>query len=291
MRATWVSAENPPTGAPEPSPAAAVDAPRRTSTHNSQPNHSGPAKALAVLRTSIFYLGYVPVSIGYGIFAIPLYLLPKRHRHRIMNSWCHLVVQWLRLTCGVRFRIEGLSHLRELQRPAVVLSKHQSTWETYCLQWLCWPAATVLKQELLKLPFFGWGLRHFSPIAIDRDNPRAALRQVREQSEARLASGLNVLLFPEGTRAAVGTRGRYARSGPEIALATGAPMLPVAVNAGHLWAPGTFIKYPGEVSVVFGAPMDPAGKTSRELINAVETWIETRMALLDGAPTAKEIAP
>lgn len=246
---------------------------------------------LAATRSVVFYTGYIVLTALYGLAAGPLLLTPGRFRHRVMASWCLLTIAWLRITCGVRYRVEGYEHFQGLQQPAVVLAKHQSNWETYALQWLCWPAATVLKRELLNIPFFGWGLRCMEPIAINRDNPRLALKQVREQGEARLRSGLHLLLFPEGTRSAVGTRGRYARSGPDLALTVNAPIVPVAVNAGRCWPPRTFVKYPGLVTVRFGPPIASEGRGSRELIEQVEQWIETEMAALDGASTSLEAQP
>lgn len=202
-------------------------------------------------------------------------------RHKIIASWTTVVIYWLRLTCGVKFKVLGKEFIESVDKPVVVLSKHQSTWETLFLQSLFWPASTVLKKELLNIPFFGWGLRALRPIGIDRNNPREALKQVKTKGINRLESGLNFILFPEGTRMAAGERGTYARSGADIALNTGSKILPVALNAARCWPSNTFVKYPGEITVSVGPIIHPEGKTSKEVIKEVEEWIEAEMLKID----------
>ena len=236
------------------------------------------------LRSWLFTAGYIVATGTYGTLSLFLWIVPRTWRHRIIITWTYIVVRWLRLTCGVRYQVHGLEHIHELKRPAVILSKHQSTWETLYLQNLFYPSSTILKKELLRIPFFGWGLRALNPIGIDRSNPRDALRQVKLQGAERIRDGYNLLLLPEGTRMKPGTRGKYARSGAEIALETGAPVIPIAVNAGRCWPSGSHVKHPGLVQVVIGEPMDAAGRTSRELTLAVEDWIETQMARIE-SPT------
>lgn len=236
---------------------------------------------LAKLRSYLFSTGYALATLVYGLLVPLIMLLPALVAHRIIVTWCWLIVRWLRLTCGVRYQIIGKENLTNIKGNCVILAKHQSTWETFKLQSLCWPCATILKKELLSIPFFGWGLRCLQPIAIDRSNPREALKQVKQQGIARLQSGLNVLLFPEGTRMAPGEKGKYARSGADIALAAGVPIVPVALNAGHLWPPGEFVKQPGLVTVVIGEAIATEGKTSRELTEQTEQWIENEMKKLN----------
>ena len=239
------------------------------------------------LRSTLFAIGYISTGFLYGFLSLFIWFLPPLVRHRILISWCWLTVKWVRLMCNVRYEIIGLENVHKIPGPKMVLSKHQSTWETLALQHLCFPASTILKRELLNIPFFGWGLRCLQPIGIDRENPRDALRQVKVQGVQRLQSGLNVLLFPEGTRVAAGTRGKYARSGAEIAIEAGAPIVPVAANSGYCWPAKSWMRYPGVITVVFGEPIDPAGRTSRDLMTQVENWIEAEQERLgDGTDTA-----
>ncbi len=245
---------------------------------------------LVKLRSTVFALGSFVFTVVYGILSLLLWVVPARLRHKITISWCWVVIYWLRLICGVRFHIIGRQHLTQGDKPKVVLSKHQSTWETLMLQGLCWPASTVLKKELLRIPFFGWGLRGLQPIAIDRSNPREALKQVKREGVKRLQSGLNLLLFPEGTRVAPGKKNRYARSGPEIAMAAEVDIIPVAVNAGHCWRINSLLRYPGLITVIIGEPIATQGRTSKELITEVENWIEGQLEILEGKPAELEVA-
>lgn len=236
---------------------------------------------LVTLRSALFYIGYSISTIIYGSCALFLWAFPPLFRHRVLISWCWFIIYWLRFSCGVRFEILGAEHLRQGSMPKVILSKHQSAWETLMLQGLCWPSSTILKRELLNIPFFGWGLRCLQPIAIDRSNPREALKQVKLQGIARLQDNLNVLLFPEGTRMAPGQRGKYARSGTDIAVTAGVDILPVAVNAGHCWPIKDWRRYPGLVTVVVGEPIATEGRTSRDLIEEVEQWIEAELVKIE----------
>lgn len=239
---------------------------------------------LPLIRASIFVILSFILTVIYGLTSLLLGALPQVTRHRIIISWCRLVVALARWICGVHYNIVGKEYLDQLSGPAVIMSKHQSTWETLYLQILFFPAATILKKQLLDIPFFGWGLRSLRPIAIDRDNPREALRQVKTGGLQSIESGLNIIIFPEGTRMKAGERGKYARSGAEIAITAGVPVIPVALNAGLYWPNGEFKKYPGTIELIIGEPMTSEGKTSRELTASVEQWIESTMARLPPLP-------
>lgn len=246
---------------------------------------------LLFFRSVLFAVGYGVATIVYGTMGVLLALiLPAKWGHSLLISWCKVVIVWLRITCGVRYRIIGLDNFQKTPGPKVVLSKHQSAWETLMLQSVFRPTSTILKKELLSIPFFGWGLRRLQPIAIDRSNPRQALREVKAQGLDRLARGLNLLLFPEGTRVAPGTRGKYARSGPDIAVAAEVDVIPVALNAGHCWPPKSFIKRPGLITVVVGEPISTQNKTSRMVIEEVEAWIEGELEVIEGRAASPSAA-
>ena len=139
---------------------------------------------MTLLRSSLFALALVLVTPPYAAIALFTFPLPRLARSRIISGWSRLVVWLARVLCGIRWRVEGLEHLP--RRPAVVLAKHQSAWETMAFQIIFPPQAYLLKRELLWIPFFGWGLALTSPIAIDRSRGTAALRRlVRLRSEER----------------------------------------------------------------------------------------------------------
>lgn len=228
------------------------------------------------LRAAVFYVGYGLLTAWFGITAgIFVRWLGYRACVMYIRFWNILVVHWLRIICGVRFRVEGMENIPS--RPYVVVAKHQSQWETFYLQIPFTPTCTILKKELLKIPGFGWGLATVRPIAIDRSQRRESLKQIVEQGCERLQEGICVLIFPEGTRIDPGQTGRYARGGADLAKKAGVPMLPIAHNAGECWPGKRFLKYPGVITVVIGPPIASDTAESRTLMNQAEAWIETEV--------------
>jgi 1-acyl-sn-glycerol-3-phosphate acyltransferase len=196
-------------------------------------------------------------------------------RYRFISQWSR-IVDWLaRVIVGITYRVEGLENLPS--EPAVILSKHQSAWETIVFQQIFPPLSFVLKKNLLYIPFFGWGLALFSPIAIDRAAGREALKQIEAQGRARLKSGFWVLIFPEGTRVAPGEAGRFQVGGAFLAVKAGVPVVPVAHNAGRYWPKNGFLKYPGEIVVRIGKPISTAGRKAAQVLVESEHWIEGAM--------------
>jgi 1-acyl-sn-glycerol-3-phosphate acyltransferase len=236
------------------------------------------------LRSLLFYLGMWIVTIPV-ILAPLLFPFPPLARYRVLSQWSKVVLWWLRLTCNVRFEVEGIEHLPK--RSAVVLAKHQSTWETLAFQSIFPPQTWVLKKELLRIPVFGWGLAMTWPVAIDRSAGREALRQVIEQGKERLAGGLWMIIFPEGTRMPAGTKGRYAVGGAMLAEKAGAPVVPVAHNGGEHWPKNGMLKYPGTIRVVIGPTIDPQGKSASEINTLTENWIEGQMARINTLPLTR----
>lgn len=235
-------------------------------------------KLLLALRASAFTIGYIILTFWFSITgSIFFSFAPYKIRMAYILNWNRLTIWWAKYTVGVKYQVSGLENL-PTDRTYVALSKHQSQWETYFLQSFLSPVSVVLKKELLKVPFFGWGLRLAAPIAIDRGNPREALKQIQSQGTARIADNINVLIFPEGTRIAPGQQGKYARGGANIAIASGAPVVPIAHNAGVFWHSEKFLKTPGTITVVIGKPIESEGRNSREITEQVQNWIETEVA-------------
>jgi 1-acyl-sn-glycerol-3-phosphate acyltransferase len=139
----------------------------------------------------------------------------------------------------------------------------------------------VLKRELLWIPFFGWGLALMSPIAIDRSRGLAAMRSIARRGKERLEQGFWVIVFPEGTRVASGTRRRYQLGGAWLAAHAAVPVVPVAHNAGRVWPRNSFLKFPGRVTVRIGPAIDSAGREPEAITRMAEEWIETQQKTLD----------
>ncbi|MDE3011310.1 MAG: 1-acyl-sn-glycerol-3-phosphate acyltransferase, partial [Pseudomonadota bacterium] len=193
----------------------------------------------------------------------------------LAKTWCSLNVHFATLL--------GMPHVVELEsggtgQPAVILAKHSSAWETFFIVHHFPRLVPVVKRELLRVPFFGWGLALCRPIAIDRSARREARNQLTEQGQARLADGLWVMVFPEGTRIPAGQRGRYASGGASVAMAASAPVIAVAHDAGFFWRKSLLDKRAGTIHVAISAPMFAApGESATDLTRRAEEWIESRI--------------
>jgi 1-acyl-sn-glycerol-3-phosphate acyltransferase len=237
--------------------------------------------AAAFLRSTVFAVVQLCLTVVFAVISLLTFAFKPRTRYRIITTWSRLVIALAKIVCGVHYRVIGSENLPT--EPCIVLSKHQSAWETLAYQAILPPQVWVLKRELLSVPFFGWGLAMMSPIAIDRGSAARALKQTLEQGKDRLANGWWIVLFPEGTRTAPGRRGRYRLGGAWLACRTGAPVVPVAHNAGTLWRRNAFVKYPGTITVSIGPTIHPAGMSAEALNRKVEDWIENEVARLGSA--------
>lgn len=227
---------------------------------------------LATLRSLVFYAGLAPLTVVFSCIGIAILPLPRTWRYAVITRWSMLTIAWLRVSCGLGWQVTGAQHIPA--DPGVIMCKHQSAWETIALQLIFPRQSQVLKRELLKVPFFGWGLASLNPIAIDRGAGSKALRTVLTLGSERIRDGWWVLLFPEGTRIPVGNKGRYTQTGGALALRCGTLVVPVAHNAGIFWARNAMTKYPGTIEVVVGPPISTHGKSTKLITQEVETWIE-----------------
>lgn len=230
------------------------------------------------LRSALFTLGMWVVTPIYAIIAMLTFPFPPITRYRIISGWALSMLWWLRVTCGIRYRLVGAENIPST--PSIILAKHQSAWETLAFQQIFPPQVWVLKRELLWLPFFGWGLAMTSPIAINRSAGREALIQMETQGKDRMAKGFWIVIFPEGTRVAAGKKGKYHIGGSWLATHTASTVVPVAHNAGEFWGRNSFVKKPGTITVSIGKPIQSSGMKPDDLNKQVEAWIEQEMAVL-----------
>jgi 1-acyl-sn-glycerol-3-phosphate acyltransferase len=239
------------------------------------------------LRSFLYNAIMMPSALLYAAVSLLTFPLPFYARYRFMCGWARMQMWLLRWLCGMKYRVEGRGHLPK--GAAIILSKHQSTWETIAFQAIFPPQTWVLKRELMWIPFFGWALALLKPIAIDRGAGRRAVEQVAVQGTARLKEGIWVVVFPEGTRVAPGQRRRYGIGGAALAAASGYPVVPVAHNAGSFWPRRGFLKRPGTVQVVIGPVIEADGKSPEQILRAAEHWIEGEMPRLESrAASGKE---
>jgi len=242
---------------------------------------------LQAIRIALFYVLLGTSALlwcSLSFFVAPF--LPFRIRYRFINVyWCRFALVLVRLFLGIKVKVTGAEHIPE--RPCVIVSNHQSTWETFFLSAYFQPLSQVLKRELLYVPFFGWAMAMLRPIAIDRDNPKVALKQVASKGDKLLKEHTWVLIFPEGTRVPYGQIGKFSRSGAALAVNAELPVLPIAHNAGKYWPKEGWGKRPGTIEVVIGAPMWAEGSGPRaiaELNDRAAAWNEQTQRDLGSLP-------
>lgn len=228
--------------------------------------------AAALVRSAAFALLQIVATPLWAAIALLTFPLSPLTRYRIITTWSHLVIWAADRICGIRYRVLGSENIP--REPCIVLAKHESAWETLAFQVILPPQVWVVKRSLLWVPFFGWGLAMLSPIAIDRKAGPRALNQMLQQGRERLRQGFSIVIFPEGARSAPGARATYQAGGAWLALQTGAPVLPVAHNAGTYWARNAFLKRPGLITVSIGPLMLAEGHKAGALMQNIEQWIE-----------------
>lgn len=232
-------------------------------------------KTVLYARAWLFYFGLIVFTIPFSLLAILLIPLPAVTRSRWVSGWAYCVLWWLKVTCNLHYHVTGSEHI--LAHAHIILSKHQSAWETIGLQCIFPPQIWVMKKELLMIPFLGWAFWALDAIPIDRSAGREALKKLVEHGKDRLSRGLSVVIFPEGTRTAPGSRGKYHIGGAWLASHTHTTVVPVAHNAGRYWRKNSILKYPGVIQVVIGPPLETAGLKPDAVNKQVEEWIEAEM--------------
>ncbi len=212
-----------------------------------------------------------------GVLILGAMPLSFKVRYKIADIWIDCLLFMLKLCCGLSYEVEGLEHIPR-DMAAIILSKHQSAWETIALRQFISPQTAVLKKSLLQIPFGGWALATLKPIAIDRQNQKEALKMLIEQGTERLQEGLFVVVFPEGTRVAPGSNKKFNAGGSMLAHKSEFPVIPLAHNAGEFWPRNSFLKYPGVIKVKIGPQIDTKGKKSKDINAEAEEWINQAMA-------------
>ena len=239
---------------------------------------------MAFLRSLLHLIVMAVTVVPYAFTIMGMALFVRGEPlYRVARAWLTLVMDALRVICGVHIRVTGMENLPQGQvSPAILLVKHQSTLETFLMPKLMpHPLAYVFKKELLYIPFFGWSIGRLDMIHIDRNQRAQAFNKVVDQGRKLLDKGTWVIMFPEGTRIPRGQKGQYKSGGTRLAVATGTPVVPIAVSSARCWPRKAFIKRPGIVDVSIGQPIPSVGRQPEELMREVEAWIEAEMHRLD----------
>jgi 1-acyl-sn-glycerol-3-phosphate acyltransferase len=240
---------------------------------------------LARLRSALFFAWMVVTVIPIAIVSLVMSIFVRGDRlYWVCVSFLRVSIRGARVICGVRHRVHGMERLPSADRlaPVILCPKHQSTWETFAFPTLmAHPLAYVFKRELLYIPFFGWAMGRLDMIHIDRSKRTEAWSKVAEQGRQLMARGIWVIMFPEGTRTPRGQQGVYKSGAARLALATGSPLVPIAVTSARCWPRKSFVLRPGVIDISIGEPIPPAGRDPDELMREVEAWIEAEMRRLD----------
>ncbi|NKI94017.1 lysophospholipid acyltransferase family protein [Rhizobacter sp. SG703] len=239
------------------------------------------SKFIAALRSLLFVLWMAATVIPWAVFSLVASIFIRgTPLFWFTTFWLRIAITGCRFICGVRYQVQGMENLPD--GPAILLPKHQSTWETFAFPTLMpRPLCYVFKRELLYIPFFGWAMARLDMVHIDRSKRTEAWSRVAEQGQRFMAQGNWVIMFPEGTRIARGQQGTYKTGGTRLAVATGASVVPIAVNSARCWPRKSFLVRPGLVTVSIGKPIAPAGRQADELMREVEAWIEAEMRRID----------
>jgi 1-acyl-sn-glycerol-3-phosphate acyltransferase len=246
-------------------------------------------KLLWGLRSALFvlFLAVTVVPWALAVLVFSLFGSPTAI-YWMCAGWLKVAIWGARVICGVRHRVTGMDNVPTAAdgKAAVLLApKHQSTWETFAFPAIMpHPLAYVFKRELLYVPFFGWAMSRMDMIHIDRSKRTEAWNKVAAQGKRIMGQGGWVIMFPEGTRAPRGQQGVYKSGAARLAIATGTPIVPIAVNSAICWPRKSWLLRPGLIDVVIGRPIPVAGRQPEELMSEVETWIEAEMRRID--PTA-----
>jgi 1-acyl-sn-glycerol-3-phosphate acyltransferase len=236
------------------------------------------ARFVAACRSALYFVFLVVTIVPWATVAVLYSIFVRGERlYWVCAGWLGVSIWGARVICGVQARVHGRENLPD--SPVVLLSKHQSAWETLAFPALMpKPLCYVFKRELLWIPFFGWAMARMDLIHIDRSKRAEAWSKVAEQGRRFMAQGNWVIMFPEGTRTPRGSQGTYKHGGTRLAIETGRPVLPVAVTSARCWPRKSFVLRPG---ISIGKPIDSTGRDADSLMREVETWIEAEMRRLD----------
>lgn len=239
------------------------------------------------LRSLAFALVMAVVTVVWAFVCMLISPFPYNLRYRGTAVWNIIVIWAAKTICGIRYETRGFENFPD--GPVIVLSKHQSAWETIFLFMATpRPLVFVFKKSITYIPFFGWGIMLLRMIPIDRSKGKDAFAQVVTQGRRRMADGQWVIMFPEGTRIAVGKKGQYKLGGTRLAVETNTPVIPIALNSGECWPRNSFIKKPGLITVSVGKPIAPDGMDAVQLMQKVEDWIEAEMRVISPQVYANE---
>ena len=224
-----------------------------------------------MIRSLIFYFLFFTTLIFFSIVIIVTSLLLSLEKSQLIASfWILNILKVLKYICGIDWVVEGLENMPD--KPFVMVANHQGPWESLFLQTLVLPTSSIIKKEILFIPFFGWAISRLNPIPINRKEKHSSLKKIIRAGGKRIKDGYVVLIFPEGTRRSPEEGiGRFSNGGGVLAVNEGVSVVPVCHNSGVYWKNRSFKKVPGKISIVIGKPI--SGNNSKEITKEAQLWI------------------
>ena len=233
---------------------------------------------MRLLRSLLFVTLVVTTMLLAAIVGLPLLVFSRRWAGVVTRWFAGFIVGLLRPICGITVELRGLEHLAG--GPVLIAAKHQSALETYALTHSLPDASFVLKREIILVPLIGWYVAAIEPIAVDRGAGASALRSMVRNAKAAVARGRSVVIFPEGTRTRPGQRAPYHPGVAALYGELGLPVVPMALDTGHVWPRKSLIKYSGRATLSFLEPIAP-GMPRRAFLSLLEERIEAGCLALE----------
>ena len=236
---------------------------------------------MSTIRGWIYYLVLAVTLVPLAIVLIILYPASLAFRYRLAMNWARFMLKMGEVICGMRYQFKGLENFPTDGTSVLVLSKHQSAWDIFALGSVI-PHRTsfVYKKELHYVPVFGQALATLHMMAIDRKKGSRAYEQFTKQGQEFLAKGWCLAMFPEGTRTAPGQKTHYKSGGARFAVATGTPIIPIALNSGECWPRNSISKTPGLITLSVGPMIKTEGRTFEAVQEELVAWIEGEMHVI-----------
>ena len=225
-----------------------------------------------LLLTIIFYGALASWTILMGVLSLPFLFLPSKSISLPAKIWIKGIFICLKYICGVTHEMRGLANLSD--EPVIIVSKHQSAFETFALYYYLRKSFFIHKKQLFYIPIFGQYLMKHNMVSIDRRGQASTMRKMITDVKKKLDSGSTIIIFPEGTRTKPGAKADYKTGFIGIYNSSKRKLQPVALNSGLFWQKGLKIIKKGHIIIEF-LPQIDVGLNKKEVLNKVENSIES----------------
>ena len=230
---------------------------------------------------SLFFNIFLYLGIALASVVASLFLFFKDKYVLFLGRFLsHYVIWILKIFLNTKIEFKGLENLKKHEK-FFVASAHQSMFETFALQIVINGPIFILKKELTKIPFFGWGLKKIGAIVIVRNTvTKENLNFFDRVKESVNKSNRPLLIFPQGTRIKYKEKVPFKKGVGRIYQTLEIPCVPVALNSGKVWPKNSFNKYPGKITISFLNPIFP-GLEKEKFIERLQTDIYKEIDLID----------